>query len=118
MEMMAQWMNYWSRLWAMLLIATIGFQALEPVEAGQPSHTGSAFSASTLDVAVASVWRADVQAPTMASLPPLIPVAPVAYVMDFAVRGEPMFNGFPQARGPPPRERSERSPDPRAPPFV
>lgn len=106
------------RLWAALLLATIGLQALEPVAAPLQRVPGSAFSAATADVALASSRRtetAQVQAVPTPALPKLpVPVS-LASLPAVWPRAEHLL---PLARGPPPRERSERLPDLRGPPLA
>ncbi|MBB4859533.1 hypothetical protein HNO88_002862 [Novosphingobium chloroacetimidivorans] len=104
------------RLWAALLLATIGLQALEPVVTPLQRAPGSAFSAATADVALASSRRAEIAQPQALPTPalPRFP-APVSHasVPTMLPRAKHLL---PLARGPPPRERSERVPDPRGPP--
>lgn len=65
------------RLWALLLVLLIAMQALAPVGEGLRLRSGSAFSADTVEVAVAPVRRA-----VEASVPALpAPPAPAPAVV-------------------------------------
>ena len=106
------------RLWVVVLLATIGLQALEPVVTPLERVSGSAFSAATADVALISARRGDaaqVQTVPTPALPMPAPAEPIELV---AVLATPLERSQPPARGPPPRDRSERLPDLRGPPLA
>jgi hypothetical protein len=108
------------RIWSLLLLAAIGLQAAEPIRAPLERMQGSAFSAATLDVALATARRTQGQqmAPTQ-----LLPIPPVA-MAEQDVAEPPRFvlaqpsHLSPEARGPPPRSHPARLPDSTAPPLA
>lgn len=107
------------RIWSLLLLAAIGMQAAEPIRAPLERMQGSAFSASTLDVALAAPRRTQGQ---QAAAQPL-PVPPQATVVE-DLPAAPRFalaqpsHLRPEARGPPPRSHPARLPDSTAPPLA
>lgn len=108
------------RLWTLLLLAAIGLQAAEPIRAPLERAHGSAFSAATMELALASHRRVD--APVSQQVP--APPAPPPVAGD----GEPPLLALaqpttaprlrPEARGPPPRAHPARLPDSTAPPVA
>lgn len=101
--------------WAALLLATVGLQATAPVAAPlEPAH-GSAFSATTFEVALAAQRRADParQAPAPQ---PLLPVSPEPRPLTPAATLIPAPAPRPASTGPPAREILAFLPAPRAPP--
>ncbi|VWX54820.1 hypothetical protein [Novosphingobium sp. 9U] len=106
------------RLWAALLLFTISLQAVEPVVAPLQRVTGSAFSAATADVALASSRRSEAAKPPAlpnTALPE--PLSPQPLAPTVARLATPAHVLQP-ARGPPPRKRPERLPDLRGPPLA
>lgn len=108
------------RIWSLLLLAAIGMQAAEPIRAPLERMQGSAFSASTLDVALAAPRRT--QGLQQAATQPL-PIPPAITVVEdlpaparFALARPPHLR--PEARGPPPRGHPARLPDSTAPPIA
>lgn len=106
------------RLLSLLLLATIGLQASEPVR-GPHRDRGSAFSAATSDVVVASYRRPEAIRTTIAPLPPLprlveTPFARTAAPLQLAAVPAPR----PDSTGPPARMILARQPAPRAPPLA
>ncbi|MCJ2184082.1 hypothetical protein MTR62_15460, partial [Novosphingobium sp. 1949] len=59
------------RIWAMLLLAAISLQALEPIRAPLERVPGSAWSSATSDLALASSRKSDDGVSDAAPLPPL-----------------------------------------------
>lgn len=105
------------KLWAAVVLAVIGLQAMAPVQAPLQRETGSAFSASTADVALAAARRGDFGKVQAIPTPPL-PVAPVrTLVLPATVVLMAADHLRPDVRGPPPRDRPERLPDLRGPPL-
>jgi hypothetical protein len=107
------------RWWTLLLLAAIGLQAAVPIRAPLERVQGSAFSASTIDVALttarrASDQRANLAQPMPAAPPSVIEPAPLPQAFALA---EPNHLR-PEARGPPPRRHSARLPDSTAPPLA
>lgn len=109
----------WARSWALLLLAVIGLQAATPVSAPLDRQQGSAFSASTIDVALTTMRRdaghaaiAQTAAPVPAELAQVLPRErrPRLAVATQRLR--------PDVRGPPPRELPSRLPDSTAPPLA
>lgn len=106
------------RLWAAVILAVIGIQALAPVPSPLQRGSGSAFSAATADVALASVRRGDsakvkaIPTPTLPEPLQQLHVVPAAFVFAAADYLRP------RVRGPPPRDRAERLPDLRGPPLA
>ncbi len=106
-----------ARLLAALLLATIGLQTAQAFEATPQRAHGSAFSASTTEVALAPQRRVDEASVALAPLPlqpsPVAePVAPrlAPHMLPFAAR--------PDSTGPPARLILARPAAPRAPPFA
>jgi hypothetical protein len=108
------------RIWSLLLLAAIGLQAAEPIRAPLERMQGSAFSAATLDVALATARRTQGQqvAPTQPlPIPPaVVAVQDAAMTPSFALAQPSHLR--PEARGPPPRNHPARLPDSTAPPVA
>lgn len=107
------------RIWPLLLLAAIGVQAAEPIRAPLERVQGSAFSASTLDVALGSARRVQSHLAAPAQPLPLPPVAAAnvaTATTRFAIA--PSAHQRPEARGPPPRGHPARLPDSTAPPIA
>jgi hypothetical protein len=107
------------RLWTLLLLAAIGLQAAVPIRAPLERVQGSAFSASTLDVALTTARRAWDQRANLAQPMPAAPpsaIEPRPILPTFAL-AEPAHLR-PEARGPPPRSHPARLPDSTAPPLA
>lgn len=106
------------RVWAVVLLATIGLQAAEPVRAPLQREAGSAFSAATADVALVSARRSAVAQVQAIPAPPLpTPVAQVRFELPVLAIAR-VDHLRPPGRGPPPRDRPERLPDLRGPPLA
>jgi len=109
------------RLAALMLLAAIGLQAAAPAQAGAlDRQQGAAWSAWTVDVAIAPVRKAQAEATIRILVDPFLPDAqaplqPVAFAAPRAC-SHPAFTR-PQTRGPPPREHPARVPDCMAPPL-
>ena len=73
------------RIWPLLLLAAIGLQAAEPIRAPLDRVQGSAFSASTLDVALGAARRVQSQL-AMPAQPLPLPPASVAAVVTATTR--------------------------------
>lgn len=106
------------RLWAALLLATIGLQAAEPAPAASFERThGSAFAANTYEVAL-FVQRGD-RAARQASVP-VPPLQPVAMPVLPAPARPAVLPAVPAPRpdstGPPVLDIHSWEPAPRAPP--
>ncbi|MBC2664402.1 hypothetical protein H7F51_02595 [Novosphingobium flavum] len=104
------------RLLAALLLACVGLQAGAPLTAPLERTHGSAFSASTHEVALAGQRRAETVriAP---EVPPLVPVAvTLVAITVLALTGQPAPR--PHSTGPPARDEIARRPSPRAPPLA
>ncbi|KQM19521.1 hypothetical protein [Novosphingobium sp. Leaf2] len=104
------------RMWTLLLLAAIGLQAAAPMRAPLERVSGSAFSASTIDVALASARRVQDERTTIAQ--PLVPVPPRAVALlpslaPLALPERPFLRPQPRA---PPRRHPARLPDSTAPP--
>ena len=104
------------RLWAALLMAVIGLQALDTAPPSLERRSGSAFSASTQEVAL-YVQRAErVQRQAVVPLPSvLLPVQPAALPLrTAALIAVPAPR--PDSTGPPPFDIQSWNPAPRGPP--
>lgn len=105
------------RLWALVLLAAIGLQAAVPVGGPLQVRHGSAFSATTVDVAVAPQRRIEAESPVSSPLPAIVPVAA-------AQPSAPAFAALvsrpsrPDSTGPPAEDILARQPAPRAPPIA
>lgn len=106
------------RLWAVLLMLTIAFHAAVPIGAPLVADSGSAFSASTVDVALSPVRRGEVRA--VVQVPAPHPVVLVAPVVTIAVEGSniPMAHAWPDQTGPPPLLPLSTRPAPTGPPLA
>lgn len=86
------------RLWTLLLVLLIAFQALAPVGEGLRLRSGSAFSADTVEVAVAPVRRvADVAVPAL----PAPPVPVPALVLPLVIALVALWSPKPPQTAPP-----------------
>ena len=108
------------RFWSLLLLAAIGLQAAAPIRAPLERLQGSAFSATTLDMALSTTRRA--QTAQVAPAQPL-PHAPVTMARYKPIAGVSYAlanpdHVRPEARGPPPRSHPARLPDSTAPPIA
>jgi len=102
------------RLWAALLLATIGFQAAAPDQSVERT-AHSAFTASSREVALAPPWD---DGPRLVAAPAPVPPHPIN---SFAERGvtEPQLPRLrPNAAGPPAIAILARQPGPRPPPSA
>jgi hypothetical protein len=106
------------RFWAVVLLATIGLQAAEPVRAPLQREAGSAFSAATADVALVSARRSAVTQVQAVPVPPLPTLLAQVRIERPASMAASVDHLRPGARGPPPRDSAERLPDLRGPPLV
>lgn len=104
-----------ARLCAVVVLATVGLQAAMPVTAPLEVAHGSAFSAATVEVALAAQRRAEParQAPAPQ---PLLPVALPFQPLAPATTLPPAPAPRPAATGPPARDILAFQPAPRAPP--
>lgn len=104
------------RLVAALLLVVVGLQAAQPWQMSRGPQHGSAFSASTSEVALAAVRRAE-PARHQVAPEPLVPVADIARAPEPAgaatVRGPRVR---PDSTGPPAPPPLLLKPGPRAPP--
>ncbi len=103
------------RLMSLLLLATIGLQTSEPVEALYKER-GSAFSSATSDVAVAVRSRPATARIAVALQPSVLPVSPVLASADYSCDAEPV--AVPDSTGPPAFAVVTGQPAPRAPPLA
>lgn len=106
------------RIWSLLLLAVIGLQAAAPIRAPLDRPPGSAFSATTVDVAVSTVRR-DAKQAAPAQITPDLP----RHAVDALPLGQvphllPSPRLRPEPRGPPPRAHPARLPDSTAPPLA
>lgn len=104
------------RLWTLLLVLLIAFQALAPVGEGLRLRSGSAFSADTVEVAVAPMRRV-----AEASLPalPAPPVPVPAMVLPLVVALAAIWRPKPRQTAPPRRNPAlSQKLSPRAPPLT
>lgn len=104
------------RLWAVLLLATIGLQVSAPAAPSLVKTSGSAFSATTYEVALFVQRGEKVQRQAVAPLP-LVPLAVVTQMLPLSL---PMladrFAPRPDSTGPPLHDIQSWKPAPRAPP--
>ena len=106
----------WARVWTLLVLAVIGLQAATPVRAPLDRQPGSAFSASTIDVALSSPRRDESEWPPAQVITPLRKERALAPPLRPRVAVFPHVR--PDVRGPPPRQRPSRLPDSTAPPLA
>lgn len=109
------------RTLAIVLLAIIGLQAAVPIRAALDRVPGPAFSATTLDVSLASTWRGEAKARPTVPMPQPVALAQAPRVAagDLGHALEKDFAGSPpKARGPPPRVHPSRPPDSTAPPLA
>ena len=105
------------RLFAALLLATIGAQAALPLAPPLERTHGSAFSASTYEVAVSTQRRAEALRPALAPLPRLPAAQPrPAPARAFALTAP--LAPRPSSTGPPQPAILATRAAPRAPPFA
>jgi hypothetical protein len=105
-----------ARLLAVLMLATIGLQAAEPVGSPLQQRHGSAFGAVTYEVTLATARTSDVRKAvvTRAALP-LVPYADAPPLRVAALPAGPAPR--PDSTGPPLRDITAWRPSPRAPPL-
>lgn len=104
------------RLWAALLVLTIAFHAGTPVAGALEQRSGSAFSADTVEMAVAPARR-DVAAVRIASVP--LPPVPSAEPPVVAPAMAAFDHVRPDPTGPPPAAPAlARKEAPRGPPLA
>lgn len=107
------------RAFVLLLLAVIGLQASVPIRAPLDRMPGSAFSATTLDVSLASSWRTEAKARLTVPMPATLPELQRARQDVVVPAAAIVFAGSrPKARGPPPRSHPSRPPDSTAPPLA
>lgn len=106
------------RLWAVLLLAAIGLQAAAPVGKVLEARSGSAFSATTVEVAVAPQRRVEAQRQIALPQPATLPVAARITPAAPALASELAWAPRPDSTGPPAREILARQPAPRGPPTA
>lgn len=104
------------RLWAALLLAAIGWQAAQPFHAPLEARHGSAFSATTVEVAVAPQRQVAAQR-AWPAMPAPVPVAVERPFRPFSLLPETP-SPRPDSTGPPTRVILARQPAPRGPPFA
>jgi len=105
------------RLWAVLLVLTVAFHAGVPMGPPLVVQSGSAFSASTADVALAPVRRGEVRAVAQVQVPhPVVPADPAPVIAVEASRA-PVAHGWPDQTGPPPLLPLSTRPAPTGPPL-
>ncbi|MFC0204549.1 hypothetical protein [Novosphingobium soli] len=108
------------RLWPLLLLAAITTQAAAPIHAPLERVQGSAFSAATLDVALAAPRRLQGE-PVQVAEPLVLPPSRAAGVVQraWAEAAERPASPLPsRVRAPPPRRHPARLPDSTAPPLA
>ncbi|MEO0030732.1 MAG: hypothetical protein RIS94_490 [Pseudomonadota bacterium] len=104
------------RLWAALLVLTIAFHAGTPVSAALDLRSGSAFSADTMEVAVAPARRDATQRVALVPVP--LPERPHAVPLFRTGAAQPDHR-WPDATGPPASAPLlARKAAPRAPPAA
>lgn len=107
------------RLWTLLLLAAIGLQAASPIRAPLERMQGSAFSAATVDVALAAQRKVEKAASAVQVVPPLPARAGLVRTLALPAFALAIPHHLrPEARGPPPREHPARVPDSTAPPLA
>lgn len=110
------------RICALLLLAAIGLQAAEPIRAPLERTQGSAFSAATADLALATGRRVETgkaQALPTTALPTIAPTAlATPRLALLPTTTPPHLHLRPEVRGPPPRGHPARLPDSTAPPLA
>lgn len=105
------------RLWAALLLAAIGLQVASPVARPLEVRHGSAFSAATVDVALAPQRR--IESVRVADEPqPALPPQPVAVTPLAATILSDLPAVRPHSTGPPARDILAWQPAPRGPPAA
>jgi hypothetical protein len=103
------------RMWAALLLAAIGLQALEPIATPLQLSHGSAFGATTYEAALAPQRRNVAEGQKLVPLSPTLPA--IRSVPDaFAMAPPPAPR--PDSTGPPARMILAREAPPRAPPLA
>lgn len=105
------------RLWALVLLAAIGLQAAMPVGGPLQVRHGSAFSATTMEVAVAPQRRITAESPVPLPRPATLPVA-VTQTPAPSSAAPASWPSRPDSTGPPAREILARQPAPRGPPAA
>lgn len=106
-----------ARLIGAVLLLTVALQAGTPFTAPLERTHGSAFSATTHEVALASQRRTEAARPVLAPEPRL--PAPTIQPIPLALTQLPLLPApRPASTGPPAREEIARRPAPRAPPHA
>lgn len=103
------------RLWAALLALTVLFHATAPFDAPLVARSGSAFSAATVDLAVAPERRVAVQRVVVPLVPPPVTEVPVAASSPDL---QPVGRLWPRQTAPPAPAPLLLRPAPRAPPIA
>lgn len=106
-----------TRLLAVLMLATIGLQAVGPVAASLQHTHGSAFSAITYEVTLATQRTSEVRkAVVFRAALPLVTFAQVPLLRQMALPVN--FAPRPDSTGPPLHDAGSWEPSPRAPPLI
>ena len=105
------------RLGVALLLAAIGLQAAAPVGLPLQVRHGSAFSATTSEVAIAPQRRQEM-VQQVAIPEPALPVAVAADLLPAPLVTLSTFSPLPDSTGPPARDILARQPAPRGPPLA
>lgn len=103
------------RLWAALLALTVLFHATAPFDAPLVARSGSAFSAATVDLAVAPERRVAVQRVAIPIMPPVATAVPVVASSQVTQRTGHLW---PRQTAPPAPAPLLLRPAPRAPPIA
>lgn len=105
------------RLWAALLLAAIGLQVAAPVGKVLEARHGSAFSATTVEVAVAPQRRVEADRQVALPQPTTAPVA-VSEISPPVFAALVSWPSRPDSTGPPAEDILTRQPGPRGPPIA
>lgn len=105
-----------ARFVALAMVLTVAFHAGQPIERPLAPEQGSAFSAATVDVAIAPARAAHPERLVLAIEPSVLPLAALPLPPVLLAGGEIRFR--PDPTGPPAYEPLERGPAPRAPPLA
>lgn len=103
-----------ARFWAALLVLTVAFHAVTPLEAPLVVRSGSAFSAATAEVAIAPARKTVVERHVVQIAPSLPAMAVIALPAMPLVAAIP--HAWPEQTGPPPPAPLARKIAPRGPP--
>jgi len=106
-------LNFAGRIWALLLVLTVLTHATVPFEAPLQARSGSAFSAATVDMAVAPERKLQVQR----AMVPVAPPGPVAMLAPAVPVLERAAHFWPPQTAPPAPAPLLLRPAPRAPPI-